>query len=145
MGYYTELYLNCTFKNNLPEDFERVLKYIFESRQGEVPILPDHRLFKKKKWDEIGCFGGNNYFPSSHLQFIENKNRDRKIYQLTTRFEIKDDDETIKHFLHWISPYVDPDNQNIHLGHTRNDSGDVTLIYYNDIMDISIYQPVKTS
>lgn len=148
MGYYTELYLHCKFKSNLPTEIEDVLKFLFDTTQDrKLPKLPKHPLFKTERWPVIGRMTGNNYSAVSQLYFFESTRRpESSRYELTTRFDIKNYGDEIREFLDWIKPHINNDyDDNLHLGHIKTEDGDIWLVYYanSEILYIPVDVPLE--
>lgn len=129
MGMYTELYLSCGLKRDIPDEVLKILKYLFDPKCSElVSSFPDHMFFKCARWEAIGR-SSSYYFvpmPTSNLYF---DGRDR---YLTTRSDLKNYSGEISNFLDWIMPYIDA-CEGDHLGHYRyeEDAAPTLIIYPN--------------
>ena len=99
MGNYTELYLSCQMKENLPIEINDIKYHLFGEKHSKFTF---------------------NIITKSLI--------------LTTRSDLKNYDQEIEKFLHWIAPYIESDDRNIHLGHFRNEIDEKpTLIFTNNI------------
>lgn len=115
MGMYTEIYINCKLKKNLPYDVKNILNYIFVER---VPLyvfektnnLPNHPFFSCERWMLIGSGSSHYFIPFTTSNFLFNKIAES--YFLTFRSDLKNYDQEIEQFFDWIMPYVDePEGQ----------------------------------
>jgi hypothetical protein len=127
MGMYTELYLCCNIKKDLPEDVLAVLQYLFD--QGPEPkLLPFHPYFVTERWDHIGNSSSYYFVPRFVRDFKWNSLEEG--YCLTIRCDLKNYDREIERFLAWIHPYIEATPED-HLGHIRyEEDPKPTLIYY---------------
>lgn len=127
MGMYTELYLCCNIKKDLPEEALEVLQYLFD--QGPEPkLLPLHPYFVTERWDHIGNSSSYYFVPRFVRDFKQSSIEDR--YCLITRCDLKNYNREIEYFLAWLHPYIYA-KQEDHLGHIRYEEGPKpTLLYY---------------
>jgi hypothetical protein len=134
MGMYTELYLTCRFKKDLPEEVIAVLKHLFGDFEDAPPTeLPDHTFFECDRWKMIGRCSSHYFVPmaTSNLYFNEG-NTDQ--YFLTTRSDLKDYGGEIQKFLNWVMPYIEA-YEGDHLGHYRYEEEDQPkLIFYPKVV-----------
>lgn len=130
MGMYTELYLTCEFKKELPEDVTAILQYMFSD--GEQPeTTPEHPFFECDRWSMVGqC--SSYYFAPMATSELYNDGRVTGQYYLTTRSDLKNYGGEIDAFVDWVSPYLDQ-CEGDHLGHKRYEEDDKpTLIYFKE-------------
>lgn len=100
MGTYTELVLKCCVKPDIPEDVDRILRFLFKFERSdfEKSKLPDHDFFKKISWEAIGVSSSQYHIPQA-MSFYNG------LY-LFTRFDIKNYHNEIYLFLDWLLPYI---------------------------------------
>lgn len=141
MGMYTELYLSCVFKSNLPKDVIAVLQYLFDDKEAPLE-LPDHPLFNCNRWRQIGtqCSDYFTPFSTSRLHKLEDI---RGEYGLTTRFDLKNYDYEIGLFLDWIGPHLDHYDGD-HLGHMRYEEDDQPMILYYKETETGYIEKITT-
>ena len=128
---YTELYLSCELKIDLPPKVLEVLQCLFNGKE-RPSNLPKHEFFKCDRWSCIGRCSSYYFVPfnTSKLYFDD---RVTKQYFLTTRSDLKNYDGEIEKFLDWIMPYIE-EPWGGHLGHYRYEEDDApTLIYYSKV------------
>lgn len=100
MGMYTELVLKCGIKEDIPDDVEAVLHYLFNG--GTAPSydkLPTHRFFQTTRWSMIGR--SNSYY---HVPWACSKYYEGRIF---SRSDLKNYDDEIMKFIDWLRPYID--------------------------------------
>lgn len=122
---YTELFIKCEMKSDLPKEVLNVLKYLFGDEDLDPGIeLPEHDFFKCERWRFIGN-GYSHYFaPFATSEF-------RKNY-LISRSDLKNYNDEIERFLDWVMPYIaEPEGQFIGY-HIYEESDTPTLIYKYD-------------
>lgn len=126
MGMYTELYISCGIKQDVPKEVRDVLFHLFGGK--EVPEkLPDHPFFQCSRWDCIGSMS-SFYFVPMPTSRIEVNEISKKIY-ITSRSDLKNYGSEIEHFLDWIMPYV-ADGDGAHIGHMRyEEDREPTILY----------------
>jgi len=132
MGMYTELYLSCELKKDLPEEVVSILKYLFTEEGVEPPALPDHTFFKCNRWEMIGNCSSYYFVPFAMSKLYQDEHDDKQYY-LITRSDLKNYDGEIGHFINWIMPYVVRPWSG-HLGH---------YIYEEDENPTLIFHPEK--
>ena len=124
MGMYTELYLSCSLKPDLPENVKQVIEYLFNDPYfvlAEPEDLPVHEFFRTRNWSAIGTSCSYYFVPFSVSVFKEN--------YLTMRCDLKNYEGEIEKFLDWIDPYLNH-FEGDHLGHYRHEENELpTLIF----------------
>jgi len=108
MGMYTGLKLDVTFKKTAPDEFYEALNYMLTrgdletgvDHEWETPL--EHPLFHQKteRWRWMLC-GSSAYLDED---FAPNSTLNG--YRLKVCFNIKNYENEIGHFLHWIHPHV---------------------------------------
>lgn len=128
MGMYTELYLCCNIKKDLPREALEVLRYLFD-RGPEPKLLPSHPYFVTERWSHIGNSSSYFFVPRFVQDFKQNSIEDG--YCLITRCDLKNYKREIEHFLEWLHPYIDAAPE-AHLGHIRyEEDSKPTLLHYD--------------
>lgn len=103
MGMYTELVLEGSTKDPVPNEVLNILGYFFGD--NEKPIeLPNHPFFNLPRWHHIGHVGSCYHHPRGIRSMYEV--RDNSFY-LFMRCDIKNYDNEIAFFLHWVTHYLD--------------------------------------
>jgi hypothetical protein len=98
MGMYTELIIKADVKNNLPDDVEQVLQYLFNG--GDEPdSLPDHLFFRCERWPMVGQCSSYYHTPWATSKYSEG--------YLFSRSDLKNYGDEISLFIDWIKPYLD--------------------------------------
>lgn len=127
MGMYTELVLGIEIEDN--KKVIQTLKYML----NETEYQPEweHELFRTDRWEYmLRC--GSYYFdgkPDSKL-FKDNLYKDKSMYFLNVRCNLKNYNNEIEKFLDWLCPYIKTFG---FLGYKRyEEHEDPTLIYKTD-------------
>lgn len=95
MGICTELYLNAVLKEDTPREVKDILTSMFENGLDDFEPRPIHPFF----YDSRASFLGN---PGDDKNDIAGFN----FPVLKVRTEVKNHDDVLEKFLHWIAPYV---------------------------------------
>lgn len=104
MGMYTEIVLAMQLKRDTPSEVIEILEYLVDTFQKQGPeIAPSHPFFQTPRWKMIGD-GDSYYFPGITNSKIEYDDIARA-YFLTVRSNLKNYDQEIQKFLHWLAPY----------------------------------------
>jgi len=98
MGMHTELILKCRLVDNLPENVDQVLNFLFNDQPLVLPY-PQHDFFKCSHWEFIGNSASYYHVP------VAIKYLDKGI--LFTRFDMKNYHTEIELFIDWLQPYID--------------------------------------
>jgi hypothetical protein len=98
MGMYTELVLKVRVKENLPDDVEQVLQFLFNDKP-EPQKTPEHPFFDLARWRLIGRCSSFYHTPFS-LSRYEKGN-------IFSRSDLKNYEDEIETFLDWIKPYLE--------------------------------------
>jgi hypothetical protein len=94
---YTELVLKCRVKDDIQENVEEVLQFLFNG--GYEPVqLPDHHFFEEQRWTFIGR--SNSYY---HIPWNTSKYKEGYIF---SRSDLKNYNGEIALFIDWIKPYL---------------------------------------
>ncbi len=104
MGMYTE----AIFKFELtspPDNVRNVIEYLFGDREKVPGDLPDHDFFKCPRWEQVGSMSSfyHTPFALSQVWSPEWKHQDMYVF---SRFDMKNYNNEIQKFLHWIAPYI---------------------------------------
>lgn len=107
MGMYTEVSIGVQFKENLDEEFIRILNYMAGNLEDETDFKPkmEHPLFATDRWWWMLQSGGSFYFdriPFRRFSF----NDISQCWYLTVATNIKNYTGEWRHFLNFIAPYV---------------------------------------
>ncbi len=97
MGMYTEILIKACVKNDIPDQVENVLQYLFNNKEKPI-ILPNHSFFLCPRWSCIGR--GCSYY---HIPWITSRYSDGYIF---SRSDLKNYDNEIENFFDWIKPFL---------------------------------------
>lgn len=101
MGDFTELVLKVEVKRDTPEDVRRILDFLFNRKSNDPPTnLPKHPFFSNVRWRQIGV--GASYY---QVPWSSSKCSEGYIF---SRSDLKDYENTIDEFLHWVKDYIEP-------------------------------------
>jgi hypothetical protein len=104
MGQHTAFIMKCALKPTTPDEVIKILKFMtdepeVDEYEGEVP---NHPLFETDCWEYILLMGGGDLWdPHSTLLYDTATNT----YTLSIRTSVKDQEDQVCSFLHWIAPY----------------------------------------
>ena len=112
MGMYTELTLKVDLNEGLPEDVNRILRFLFDNSFDEdddemvtgkdfikkYGELPDHEFFKSERWSSVGSCNSFYHVPETFNHYRRNS--------LFSRSDLKNYDCEIEKFLDWLLPYI---------------------------------------
>lgn len=143
MGMYTEFVMAVKLDRDTPKDVIDILKYMCDRRLEEPENLPDHPLFKTKRWSALLCCD-SAYFVGETNSYIRCTDFYKDLscrYLLMIRSDLKNYDSEIELFLDWITPYVvDPVDECA--GYFRYEEfDDPTLIYFNHVNELGKVVP----
>jgi hypothetical protein len=129
MGMFTEIYINCPFKKNIPNDVINILKYMFDDSENEKKPteLPDHQFFSLDYWEDIGK--SDSYYGTPFTRSIFRFDDISKKYYLTYRSDLKNYDNEIDNFFDWIMPYVDA-RPGQFIGYKRYETDNSTTLFF---------------
>lgn len=129
MGMYTELYLSCSLRADMPNRVLNVLEHLFCDEPLSGAELPNHPFFATDRWTHIGN-SSSYYFVPAVVKHFE-RNSIGTEYCLIFRCDLKNYDDEIVKFLSWLFPYLDNDITSYrHIGHFRYEENLVpTLIF----------------
>lgn len=103
MGMYTEIYARGTLKKDTPQEVVDALKAM-TGTYDSTAALPDHELFKCRRWDVLGC-GASAYFPATTS--LVYKDDYSKNWAFLFHANLKNYDGEIPKFFDWIDQYVE--------------------------------------
>lgn len=130
MGMYTELHFNSDIKKDTPDSVIEILKYMLGECEDEPKDLPDHPLFRTRRWNWM--FQCDSYYFDAETHSTMNFDDISKSYVLCLRFNVKNYDSEIEHFVDWVMPYLDKYDGDF-LGFSRYEEyEEPTLIYYKE-------------
>lgn len=122
MGMYTELVVKCNLQDNLPEEVENVLQYLFNRKTNIPKEVPKHPFFSCPRWTMIGSC--SSYY---HVPFALSKYEEGYIF---SRSDLKEYDNEIEYFFDWIRPYIETYGTKICIGWSWYEEDDKpTLIF----------------
>ena len=131
MGMYTEINVCFDLAKDTPKNVVSILHYLIDG-DDEPLDLPNHEFFKCDRWDMVArC--DSYYFDGMTNSKIMFDNIS-KCYKVNIRANLKNYDNEIDKFLHWLTPYIDTEG---FIGYTRYEEyNDPTLIYidYRDVV-----------
>lgn len=128
MGMYTELNIAVEVANE-PKVIE-ILKYMLGDIT-EKPELFEHSLFKSDRW-KFMLVSDSYYFDgkTDSKLFEDNLYKDKPMYFLNVRCNLKNYNNEIDKFLDWLCPYIKSDG---FIGYKRYEEEDEpTLIYIKE-------------
>lgn len=128
MGMYTELHFNSKLKKDVPAGVLDALGYMLGQCEAEPVHLPQHPLFKTKRWGLMLVCDSYYFDADTHstLRFDEIGNT----HYLCVRSNLKNYDSEIEKFIDWIMPYLDKYEGDF-LGFYRyEECGQPSLVYY---------------
>lgn len=129
MGMYTELYIACRIKGDVPVEVIDVLNYMFGG--GDTPKnIPEHDFFECDRWGCIGTGASYYFVPESLSCFRRDSLGDG--YTLISRSDLKNYDGEIAKFIDWVKPYIEGGSYD-HIGHYRYEEHDKpTLLFLGE-------------
>lgn len=110
MGMYTELVCAFELDSQLPQQVINILSYMVGETDDDILDeygIPDHPLFKTNRWDFM-LTSDSYYFDgvtNSGLT-IDYLIKDKPMYYLSIRCNLKNYDDEIEKFIDWIKPYI---------------------------------------
>lgn len=130
MGMYTELHFNAELVRDVPPNVIDVLRLMtgVADHEPTPSPLPDHALFRTQRWSGM-LLCSSYYFPLSVATSVDFDDIAKRYY-LRVRCNLKDYDGEIDHFLDWIRPYVDADDEC--LGYYRYEEDPHPTLIYRD-------------
>lgn len=133
MGMYTELVLGFELKKHIPEKIINTLHYMIGTK-NTIYNLDDDFLDGKNR-QRFMLHSSSQYFayskPLSNMYYDEVS----RTYRVSIRCNLKNYENEIHSFLHWIAPYI-YDYSNFFLGYSMHEGTDnPTLIYLKDYLD----------
>lgn len=128
MGMYTELMLRCQLER-VPEEVFNMLNWMSSSDDlQDDPQLPEHELFKCSRWRSIGWSNSFYFTPLSCFKFQKSP-IDEDVYFLIIICDLKNYDNEIDKFIHWLTPYFQ-DGRHEPIGWKRYEEDDEPTIIY---------------
>lgn len=132
MGMFTKINIILKIKNDAPLNIKTILTHMFEGADltelEELIDLPDHDFFKEGSRVWFPKSGGSYYFTGTANSAIKFRIVDNQmVLHIDTDFKNYDDE--IKHFLDWIAPYVDADEDEF-LGYSRYEEDYNPTLYF---------------
>lgn len=130
MGMYTELVLNVELKDgtaDVPRNVIAVLNHLANGAD-EPDALPDHPFFSCSRWGCVLQMSSFYFTPFANTKFEQRQGN----WYLSTRFDLKNYEDEIGHFVDWLLPYVNAFPGDF-LGYRRYEEDQKpTLIFYPD-------------
>ena len=132
MGMFTKINIILKIKNDAPLNVKTILMNMFDGADltelEELIDLPDHDFFKVGSRVWFPNSGGSYYFTGTANSAIKFRSVDNQmVLHIDTDFKNYADE--IKHFLDWIAPYVDAD-ENEFLGYSRYEEDYNPTLYF---------------
>ncbi len=100
MGMYTEMYLKCELKEDVPIDIIHTLLYM--TNPEEFPSFENNVVFQTSS-GRNPILGGSAYFD----EYIRRFTYDNSIWFFEVQGNIKNYENEIEQFLDWIKPYIE--------------------------------------
>lgn len=133
MGMYTKINIILKIKIDTPKKVIDILENMFNGYGAEdIKMkgieLPNHKFFEKGNRVWFPCSAGSYYFTGTANSNIKYRTVDNQmVLHIDTDFKNYGDE--IKHFLDWITPYVDADN-NEFLGYSLYEEDNNPTLYF---------------
>lgn len=102
MGMYTEMVLNVSLVKDLDPDVVDVLSFL-AGDADEPDHLPNHPFFLCDRWAMVLRCSSYYFVPFAFAKFVN----DEIGWYLSTRFDMKNYDSEIEHFIDWLMPHID--------------------------------------
>jgi hypothetical protein len=99
MGMYTKLFLDCSFRSDIPEVDMRALEYLFDGAD-KPEILPSHTFFSKNRAHYM--FQSPAYTGPA----VTVKLSDYYDNHVTAHIEVKNYEDEIEAFIDWARPLL---------------------------------------
>lgn len=129
MGMYTELHFNVELRTDTPPAVINILRFMVDGSPVH-PKTPDHPLFESERWEWM--LQSDSYYFNADTASTLRWDDIAQSHFLCLRFNVKNYDGEIEHFLDWIMPYVDAFDGDF-LGFSRyEESQEPTLIHYRE-------------
>jgi hypothetical protein len=125
---YTELFFVAELKGGTPESVIAVLEYAAGKREDIEDLVPDHPLFKCRRWLQV--FKGCAWEVLGHTFTKFSADEDFGGWNLTIRSVLKNYDLEINRFLEWIHPWVDSIEGKFHGYSMYEEEVEPRLIFY---------------
>lgn len=127
MGMYTELVLGIEVEDN--EKVIQTLKYMLD--ETEYKPEWEHELFKTDRWEYMLRCDSYYFDGQTDSKLVtDDLYKDKPMYYLNVRCNLKNYDGEIRKFLDWLCPYIKTYG---FLGYERyEECEDPTLIYRTD-------------
>ncbi len=128
---YTELYICCKIKKELPGDVLAILNHLFSENWPKITSteLPEHEFFKCDRWSCIGSMASYYFVPESINLF---KYDDiGNYYTLISRSDLKNYDNEIAKFIDWLMPYIEMDSGD-YIGHYRYEEDIIPTLLFKE-------------
>lgn len=130
---YTEFHFNVELKKDIPDEVWDVLEYMTGVVVEEPERLPEHPLFGDTRWRfMLRC--SSAYFPHDTATSFYTAWADKAPF-LNVRCNLKNYNDEIELFIHWIAPYV-VETSNDFVGFYRYEASEhPTLIYISHFLE----------
>lgn len=129
MGMYTEIYVNVSFKEDLPEEVLYAIKCMLgQVEEVDTDKLPQHDLFNTPRWKFMLRCSSYYHKPYNIYHFERDDISER--YYLTSRSDFKNYDNESELFFDFIKPYVKDE----FIGYTRYEEDDTPKLFYANSM-----------
>lgn len=137
MGYYTELVMAIQLKRDTPTEVIEMLSYLADTFQKEKPDIKfSHPFFNTERWPLI--LDGDSYYLDGITNSLFEYDDISKAHYLTVRSNLKNYDNEIMHFLHWIAPYSQSGTYTPPRGHPPTGPGRSFVGYFCEPDDNSL-------
>lgn len=130
MGDFAELNIRFKLKEDIPDSVIYTLDYMASRQMQEPAELPDHPLFKSRRWNHMLHGNDDPAGDDVGVTIFEKDRRDNGLF-IFVRSVYKDRGE-VDLFFDWIYPYIDALWLEF-LGYIKYDTNDhPQLIYYTE-------------
>jgi len=127
MGLYTELYVCCELRGDIPPEAVDALYYMAGEVNTRPTTLPSHPLFEGARWPYM-LRSWSYYFVPYAVQKFQYNYIGRN-YMLIARSDFKNYDDEVSLFFDWLAPMLDCEPGQ-HIGHYRYEEDAVpTLVF----------------
>lgn len=103
MGMYTEINVCFDLIKDTPKNVTDILHYLIDGND-EPSELPNHEFFKCDRWCLVACCDSYYFDGTTNSKIVFDYTSMR--YKVNIRSNLKNYDNEIDKFLHWLAPYV---------------------------------------
>jgi len=122
---YTELVMNVSLKDDMPEGVAKLLKAMIDGSDNIEPLAEyaEHQLFATSRWRFMLNTGSFYFVPAGASKLVEH-NYGRILRHLTIRTDFKNYENEIEKFADFIGPFIDDYGHRQFAGYSRYEEAD---------------------